>query len=58
MTELMPPINDENGNTWYPVQHALGGVVCSLTPESQKIWQDFADRQREKLESLVKRTRR
>lgn len=49
MNSLLPSYVDENGTTWYPVQHANGAVVCSITPESQKLWQDYADKQRAKL---------
>jgi len=45
MTKLLPPITDKYGIVWYPVRHALGGIVCSLTPESQLIWQEYADKQ-------------
>jgi hypothetical protein len=44
-SRLMASFTDEHGITWYPVKHALGAIVCSLTKESQKLWQELADRQ-------------
>lgn len=54
---LLPPHTDEHGTTWYPVRHALGGIVCSLTPESQKLWQDYADKQSARLLEMLKKRR-
>lgn len=53
--EYLPPYTDEHGTIWYPVQHALGGIVSSLTPESQKIWQDYADKQSARLTAMGRR---
>ncbi len=54
-SDYLPPFTDKDGIIWYPVVHALGDVVCSLTPESQKLWQDLANKQfRRLIESLTK----
>lgn len=52
MTELMKPYTDDHGTTWYPVSHALGGIVCSFTEDSQRRWQELADKQRAALETM------
>lgn len=47
---MMDPVVDPKiGITMYPVRHAFGAIVCSFSPESQKLWQEFADGQSEKL---------
>lgn len=48
MTDLLPSYV-ENGVTLYPVRHATGQIVCSLSRESQQLWQEYADKQREEL---------
>lgn len=56
MISLMDPIVDpENGFMLYPVLHALGGIVYSFSPESQKLWHDLADKQRNELARMHKR---
>lgn len=44
MTALMSPYTDADGITWYPVAHALGGLGYSLTEDSQRRWQELADK--------------
>lgn len=48
---VLPPVVDPDDLfTLYPVRHANGYIVYSLTPESQKLWQDFADKEVAELE--------
>lgn len=51
--KLLPPVTDKDGITWYPVLHALGGICYSFTEESQRIWQELADKQRERLDRML-----
>lgn len=43
----------EDGFTLYPVRHALGAIVYSFTEESQRRWQEYADKQTAQLAQMM-----
>jgi hypothetical protein len=55
MTQVLSPITDERGNVWYPVKHAIGGIVLDISPEGQRLWQEYADRQKSELSEMCER---
>lgn len=48
------PVVSVDGFTLYPVRHALGAIVYSFSEESQRLWQELADRQTADLDRWMK----